>query len=596
MKKRFNTTIFAGLAIIALVASACAGTASQTSTINDPTVSCPQCKEGYGGLSIGIIGGPPLLENPARLTIDTAPEYSADFVITNGVFTDETFYDIPEGSDLNLVIEVKPPVSDPDADMVIYRITRKINITAGQITTVSDLSVPKVLGNVVIQAEYPLDDYMITNVEKVKAIISGSRIPTPLTFYLLKPNDAVPRASLSQPSDSTFGAIFVPVGTERTINIEAYDKSSNLIFAGYLDYVTVEEGEPPTQYISLVNVSSEGRTELTVSACTPDCGAKICGGDGCGGTCGGCAYSQTCNNGMCACFDMQQSSHMVCWGTNDCGQASPHIGMYKTISMRAKHTCGIQLADDYVNCWGCAGSDFGQCNYPPETAVKQVSAGLYHTCAINSLNLAVCWGCGDPYNYGQCGVIANYYKEIAAGRHHTCAIKSDDNTVVCWGCQNTGDYGQCSAPSDKFKSIVVGDYHTCGIREEDGRVLCWGCGINYEQCNNSSFSWIAFKSLTAGLAHTCGIDAVNGYLYCWGCSGYDYGQCNGTYSKLTKMATGLGSATTCGLTVNGKIECWGEKSEYGEGNPPDGPNAIFGDITLGDVSGCALKSTPSCPQ
>lgn len=593
MMKAFIKAIFAGFALLALVLSSCAGTRGETSTINDPTTPCAQCKEGYGGLSISIVSGPPLLIKRAWLTIDTTPEYSSAFEITMDIFTNQTFLDIPEGSDLNLLIEVQPAEGDPDPDMVIYRITRKINIVAGQVTTINDLKLLKVMGPVVISADYPLDDYMIANVDKVKAIISGNRIPNPLTFYLKKPNDAVPRVSESQDSSSAFGAIIVPVGTERTINIEAYDADSNIIFTGYLDYVTVDEGEPPTQFISLVNVSSEGRTELTANSCTPDCGAKICGGDGCGGTCGGCAAMQTCNNGMCACSDMQQGVHMVCWGTNDCGQATPQIGLYKKISSRAKHTCGINLSDDYVSCWGCSGSDFGQCNFPPDTPVKQVSAGLYHTCAIDSYNVAVCWGCNSPYDYGQCGVIADYYKQVAAGRYHTCAIKSD-NTAVCWGCQNTGDYGQCSAPADKFKSIVVGDYHTCGIRE-DGTVICWGCGINYEQCNNSSYSWIQFKALTAGMTHTCGID-FNGYLYCWGCNGDDRGQCGGLLGlKLTKLATGLGSYTSCGLTPNGRILCWGEKSEMGEGNPPDGIDAIFGDIDLGDVSGCALKSTPTCP-
>ncbi len=33
--------------------------------------------------------------------------------------------------------------------------------------------------------------------------------------------------------------------------------------------------------------------------CTPDCAGKQCGSDGCGGICGSCAPSQTCNNGYC---------------------------------------------------------------------------------------------------------------------------------------------------------------------------------------------------------------------------------------------------------------------------------------------------------
>jgi hypothetical protein len=48
------------------------------------------------------------------------------------------------------------------------------------------------------------------------------------------------------------------------------------------------------------------------NGCTPNCDRKICGDDGCGGSCGSCVAPETCQNGDCKCIPR-------CAPTNACG-------------------------------------------------------------------------------------------------------------------------------------------------------------------------------------------------------------------------------------------------------------------------------------
>ncbi len=43
-----------------------------------------------------------------------------------------------------------------------------------------------------------------------------------------------------------------------------------------------------------------GSYTLQVSECVPNCANKVCGNDGCGGTCGGCAQFESCSGGQCS--------------------------------------------------------------------------------------------------------------------------------------------------------------------------------------------------------------------------------------------------------------------------------------------------------
>jgi secreted trypsin-like serine protease len=50
-----------------------------------------------------------------------------------------------------------------------------------------------------------------------------------------------------------------------------------------------------------------------ITSCTPSCSGKQCGADGCGGTCGSCASSSTCNtSGQCVASTTSSCAHAIC--------------------------------------------------------------------------------------------------------------------------------------------------------------------------------------------------------------------------------------------------------------------------------------------
>src|SRR5262249_36562677 len=63
------------------------------------------------------------------------------------------------------------------------------------------------------------------------------------------------------------------------------------------------------------------------ATCTPRCGRKRCGDDGCGGSCGSCAAGQFCSSGTCC---TQKDKNVLC--TADCGLNAPCPGRCDTVS------------------------------------------------------------------------------------------------------------------------------------------------------------------------------------------------------------------------------------------------------------------------
>lgn len=120
---------------------------------------------------------------------------------------------------------------------------------------------------------------------------------------------------------------------------------------------------------------------------------------------------------------------------------------------------------------------------------EEVSSGAAHTCGLHKNGTVECWGCEDPYSFGQCSSPTGSFLSISSGMWHTCAI-TEENQIVCWGCEGTflgetNDKGQCSPPlfSD-YETVSSGFYHTSAITTE-GSLDCWGClegDWDYGQC------------------------------------------------------------------------------------------------------------------
>ena len=213
------------------------------------------------------------------------------------------------------------------------------------------------------------------------------------------------------------------------------------------------------------------------------------------------------------------------------------------------------------------------------SAVTQISAGNSHTCALRANGTVVCWGLGSAgqLGYGNTNQIGDNESDfsaltvgtgpsavtqIAAGSFHTCALRAN-GTVVCWGSGSAGQlgYGNTNQIGDNesdFSALTVGtgpgavtqiaagSGHTCALRA-NGTVVCWGLGssgalgygntnaIGDDESDLSGFAVgtgpSAVTQLAAGSSHTCALRA-NGTVVCWG---------SGTSGQL-----GYGNLTTIG--------------------------------------------------
>jgi alpha-tubulin suppressor-like RCC1 family protein len=183
------------------------------------------------------------------------------------------------------------------------------------------------------------------------------------------------------------------------------------------------------------------------------------------------------------------------------------------------HTCAL-LTDGAVRCWGLGGS--GQLGYGTTTnvgdsqnpssrgnvnvggPVRQLSAGLHHTCALLNTGRVRCWGLGTSGQLGygngtsvlqptvagdvNLGTPTTRALQVAAGGAHTCALL-DDGTLKCWGAGADGRLGygssatQLAPPAATVNldgatayQISAGGAHTCALLST-GKARCWGNGL-----------------------------------------------------------------------------------------------------------------------
>ncbi|MEM9490544.1 MAG: RTX toxin, partial [Myxococcota bacterium] len=197
-------------------------------------------------------------------------------------------------------------------------------------------------------------------------------------------------------------------------------------------------------------------------------------------------------------------------------------GTVEKLAVGGYHNCALR-SDGAVLCWG--GNWFGQLGYgnidhigdnelPAASgpvavgaAVVQLSAGVYHTCALTDSGAARCWGRNDHGQLGY-GVSGNIGDDelpdsagdvvtgiaaiaVLAGGHHSC-VQSELGTLYCWGRNHYGQLG-------------YGNTMTIGDDEVPATVGAIAVGASVLQPS-------------AGYAVTCalvGLDAVR----CWGGNG-----------------------------------------------------------------------------
>jgi alpha-tubulin suppressor-like RCC1 family protein len=225
--------------------------------------------------------------------------------------------------------------------------------------------------------------------------------------------------------------------------------------------------------------------------------------------------------------------------------------------------------------------------------IRELAAGVAHSCALLDGGRVRCWGWGA---YGVLG----YGNTVDVGLHETPAQKGD---VYVGG---------------KVVHIAAGENHTCAVLEE-GRVRCWGWAahgqLGYGNITNIGDDEVPAVAgdvqvggkvvqLAAGAAHTCAL-LDTGAVRCWGFGalgqlGYANVQTIGD-DELPKAAgdVNVGGRVvqitarghrTCARLETGSVRCWGQgnQGELGYGNTnnigDDETPAWAGNIDLGGTA------------
>jgi len=307
----------------------------------------------------------------------------------------------------------------------------------------------------------------------------------------------------------------------------------------------------------------------------------------------------------CAIHPAENTSALRCWGQDKDQQSAPPFGDYRQVAAGLRHACAIKLDFAYsfwpsnptsitertIVCWG--NNDWGQADVPYSRTkgneYLQVATGYDHTCALHRRKdkgdpWLICWG----RNTG--GLVSNVpsggFKQVTAGLYHSCAIDTEDH-VQCWGnnyyrqIEGTGilpQEGGNTAALDSFMQISAGNYFTCGVRE-DQTIYCWG---GYESEHKETYApWGTFGHVSAGADFACGI-RTNHTLECWGRN--DRGQANPPEGPFSEVSTGYDHA--CGIRLvrvsdsqanttfddlaefGEGIVCWGS-DEFGQSSSTD---------------------------
>lgn len=311
------------------------------------------------------------------------------------------------------------------------------------------------------------------------------------------------------------------------------------------------------------------------------------------------------------------------------------------------------------------------------TNVAQVTAGGHHSCARLTNGQARCWGANG---YGQLGdgTLTSRTRpasvnagggtgrltavaQIAAGGFHTCA-RLTNGLAACWGRNNRGQLGDGTFTTRRRPTLVsnpagsgwltgvaevsTDDQNSCA-RLTSGQVVCWGDNASGQlgigaattprprpvTVMNGSGPLGGITQVSVGANHVCARNAY-GFAFCWGSN--SSGQLGSGANDLDfdnlwrdhyepvlvhdasdpadilhgAVTVSAGGAHSCVLTRRGEARCWGDNrsGQLGDGLPPPVPpddppdnrpthvawpptqSVVATGVTAGGVHTCALTT------
>lgn len=264
----------------------------------------------------------------------------------------------------------------------------------------------------------------------------------------------------------------------------------------------------------------------------------------------------------------------------------------RRIAVGDRYTCAI-FDDGRLGCWGMGARPRGSqgtdsvggmqgdienlipVSFGTDVAVRAVSAGYAHACAVLENNTAWCWG--EPSKNGRLGIGADGAAgtsvplrvtfdhvgmgaplDVRTGLYHSCALLAND-AIACWGCNVAGALG-LRGDDPSLKPVL----DACQVGAADRPVLATEV--------QAALAGAHIVQLVSGGNHNCVLLADRS-VRCWGEN--QVGQLgvpfdgdahpapivvkmNGDVLRAVEIASA--ASQVCAVTDTGAVVCWGDNT------------------------------------
>jgi alpha-tubulin suppressor-like RCC1 family protein len=272
-------------------------------------------------------------------------------------------------------------------------------------------------------------------------------------------------------------------------------------------------------------------------------------------------------------------------------------------------------ADGKLNCWGLNDSDgilgngtvtSGVNSVPVDietilsatnfTAIRSVSIGGSHSCAVTETGRLWCWGSnshgqlaqpvpGTAYLASPTEIVTSDVAAVATGLNHTCYLKTDGK-VYCTGSNGRGQLGDTTtSDSATWKDTGLANVVALAAAGESSCALSGAAGSRTLYCWGDDTTFQTGRSAISGFSATPGaVDAINSSFVANGVSVAMGGStAKGQVCLLTKR-------DTAPVDI-GTLRCFGDNAAGQLGRDP------VGLVSTGNSANSAVSPafTPSAP-